>query len=306
MGADVGLDFVAIDFETANFARASACAVGVARVVGGELQESDEWFIDPPGGAYFTNSFIHGITEDHVVGAPSWEESLDRLSAFARELPLVAYSGFDRGVYNAANAVSGALDRGFEWRNAHSLARRRLVETGHSLDDYGLSTVADYLGIPAFEHHRAVADAEACAAVVLRLAALDGSADLQALWPAPVRVARARTYVPKSPLPAANLEADPEHPLYGKSICFTGRLDGFTQGAAERIAADFGASVEDNVTKRTTLVVVGQFSPAHLRAGAVLSNKASKAATLAARGQKIEILDEDAFLALINLDPADY
>lgn len=302
----MALDFVAIDFETANFARASACSVGVVRVEGGELRGSTEWLIDPPGGAYFTNTFIHGITEADVIGAPSWGDTLDRLSDFAGGLPLVAYSGFDRGVYNAANRVTGTIDRSFGWRNAHTLARRRLVAPDHALTNYRLPTVADYLGVPAFVHHSAVADAEACAAIVLRLAALDGHVDLGELWPERAYETRNRVYIPKGPLPDPYLDADPDHPLYGQSICFTGKLDSFTQGEAERIAADFGATVEDNVTKRTTFVVVGQFSPAHLRWGAKLSNKAEKAATLAAKGQPIEIVDEDAFLALINLDPADY
>lgn len=302
----MGLDFVAIDFETANFARASACSVGVARVEDGELRDSTEWFIDPPGGAYFTNSFIHGITDTDVIGAPSWSDTLDRLADFTGGLPLVAYSGFDRGVYNAANTVTGVLDRGFVWRNAHSLARRRLIAPEHALGDYRLPTVANYLGVPAFAHHRAAADAVACAAIVLRIAALDGHVNLSALWPERVYATKRRLYVPKASLPEPNIDADHDHPLYGQTICFTGKLDSFTQGDAERIAADFGATVEDNVTKRTTLVVVGQFSPAHLRAGAKLSNKAAKATALASRGQPLEIVDEDAFLTYINLDPSEY
>ncbi len=279
----MALDFVAIDFETANFTRASACSVGVVRVEAGEVRDRTEWFIDPPGGAYFTNTFIHGITETDVLGAPSWSDTLDTLADFAGGLPLVAYSGFDRGVYNAANTVAGTSDRGFAWHNAHTLARRRLPAPDHTLSDYRLPTVADHLGVPAFAHHSAVADAEACASIVLRLAALDGHADLAALWPERVYATRHRVYVPKGPLPEPNVAADPDHPLYGRTICFTGKLDSFTQGEAERIAADFGATVEDNVTKRTTLVIVGQFSPAHLRAGAKLSNKSEKAAALAAK-----------------------
>ena len=31
------MNFVAIDFETANYARDSACAVGLVKVVGGEI-----------------------------------------------------------------------------------------------------------------------------------------------------------------------------------------------------------------------------------------------------------------------------
>lgn len=300
------MDFVAIDFETANFARASACAVGLVRVEGGALADRSEWFIDPPGGAYFTNTFIHGITERDVEGAPTWGESVERISAFSAGLPLIAYSGFDRGVYNAANAVLGLPDRGFSWLNAYSLVRRRFPPGSVAVDDYRLPTIVNFLGVADFEHHKAVEDAAACAGIVLKVAAMDGLGDLDELWPARVYGPRHRIYAPKAPLPDPNPDADPAHPLYGQRVCFTGKLDSFTQGEAERIAADFGCEVEDNMTRHTTLVVVGQFDPAHLRAGAALSNKAKRAAELAVKGQRIEVTDETGFLAYINLDPSDY
>lgn len=140
----------------------------------------------------------------------------------------------------------------------------------------------------------------------LRIAALDGCTDLAELWPATLGRKRSRVYVPKAPLPEANLEADSNHPLYDQSICFTGKLDSFTKDDAARIAADFGARVEKDVTKRTTLVVVGQFNPANLRAGTKLSSKAEKAARLAAKGQAVEVIDESAFLSIINLELAEY
>lgn len=302
----MGIDFVAIDFETANFSRASACAVGVVRVVGGGVVERSEWFIDPPGGRVFTNTFIHGITEKHVNCAPSWVDTLARLDTFCGDLPLVAYSGFDRGVYNAANRFMGTSDPGFAFLNAHSLARRKLSAPDYTLEDYRLPTVVRFLGIGDFEHHRALADAEACAAVVLKVAALDGHQSLDALWPAPGTRVRSRVNVPRGPLPKSNVEADPAHPLYGASVCFTGKLDSFTQAGAEQIAADFGATIENNVTKRTTLVVVGQFDPSHLKEGAKISNKAARAQLLATKGQRVEIIAEDGFLDLINLDQDEY
>lgn len=280
--------------------------MGLVKVVGGTLVERAEWYVDPPGGPEFTNTWVHGIVAEDVLGAPTWGETVERIGAFADGLPLVAYSGFDRGVYNAANTLQGLPDRGFSWLNAHSLVRRRFPATEHNLHNYRLPTIVAFLGVDAFEHHDAAEDATACAGIVLKIAALDGVQSLDALWPTRTYVKRNRNYVSKGPLPAANLDADPEHPLFGKTICFTGKIDSFTQPEAERIAADFGCAVEGNVTKRTNLVVVGQFTPAHLREGTKLSAKALRAIELGAKGQEIEIIDEDEFLALINLDPAQY
>ena len=59
------LDFTAIDFETANPARGSACAVGVAKVRDGAVIDSASWLIKPPQGRddfHRMNVGIHGIT----------------------------------------------------------------------------------------------------------------------------------------------------------------------------------------------------------------------------------------------------
>lgn len=89
-------------------------------------------------------------------------------------------------------------------------------------------------------------------------------------------------------------------------VCFSGDLDGFTRSEAQRIVADFGATVGGNVTKKTTLVVMGQFDPATLRAGDSLSSKVQRAIELASAGQRIEVIDEQTFVELVNLDASIY
>ena len=68
----VALDFVAIDFETANSSPASPCAVGLVRVVEGKIQESLSMLFQPPlGYDWFHpgNIAIHGIKpQDYIAG----------------------------------------------------------------------------------------------------------------------------------------------------------------------------------------------------------------------------------------------
>lgn len=148
-----------------------------------------------------------------------------------------------------------------------------------------------------------------CARVVGHVALVHDIDSLDVLWPPPsARGPRGKRYVyrPQAPLPQRNDAADSAHPLFGEVLCFSGDLDGFTRAEAQRIAADFGATVGATVTKKTTLVVMGQFDPASLRAGATLSSKIERALELAAKGQHIEVIDESAFVELINLDPDSY
>ena len=70
----MGLDFTAIDFETANSSNASACAVGLARVRDGRIVARAGWLIQPPPGhdAFFEiNVGIHGIHPEDVADAPT-------------------------------------------------------------------------------------------------------------------------------------------------------------------------------------------------------------------------------------------
>ena len=63
-----GLDFVAIDFETANHLQ-MACQVGITIVVDGEIKETITKLIQPPGNQ-FEAMFkgVHHITEEMTKG----------------------------------------------------------------------------------------------------------------------------------------------------------------------------------------------------------------------------------------------
>ncbi|MFN8542206.1 MAG: BRCT domain-containing protein [Thermomicrobiales bacterium] len=72
-------------------------------------------------------------------------------------------------------------------------------------------------------------------------------------------------------------------PLTGKTFVLTGRLDGLTRGEATARLQALGATVGENVTKKTDYVIVG-------------ADAGSKAA--AAEALKREILDEEKFLGV--------
>ena len=110
---------------------------------------------------------------------------------------------------------------------------------------------------------------------------------------------RSRVYKKKADLPQPSLVADPDHPLFGEIVCFSGDLDSYTRSEAQELVASFGATVSGSVTKKTTLVVMGGFDPATLRPGATLSTKIQKAQVLAGGGQPVEIVTEQTFLEIL-------
>lgn len=187
-----------------------------------------------------------------------------------------------------------------------ALAIARLRRPG--LESYRLPILAELLAIPDFDHHDPGADSLACAHVLLTLAAESSSTHFDELWQEvldqrALARRRARSYTPNvraGDLPAANPDADPTHAMYGQVVCFSGELPGMDRKAARELVAGLGAHLSLNVTKKTTILVVGDLDPATLRAGESYSKKMRRALELAQAGQAIELMFAGDFLALVE------
>ena len=191
----MGLNFVAIDFETANPKRASVCQIGLAKVRDGQITKTACEMVTPPRG--FTNFHprniqVHGLTPRSIYGAPDWPGILGRLIAFTGDLPLIGHNvAFERSVIVQATEAEGLTVPDFQYLCSQKLAQTHLPEAG----SFKLNLLAEHLGMPVFAHHDAGADAVACAALVLKIAEHTGLDDLDDLWPAkPARAARTNTH----------------------------------------------------------------------------------------------------------------
>lgn len=174
------LDFTAIDFETANSSSASACSVGLVKVRDGKVVDKAGWLIRPPLGhdAFLEwNTRIHGIHAADVLEAQYWSEQLPDLLEFADGDHLVAHNaGFDMGVIAGACAASRVPTPSFRYLCSLQIARKT-----YSLDSYRLPVAAMAAGFEDFDHHNALADAEACAAIIVHAAKRHDAGDIPAL-----------------------------------------------------------------------------------------------------------------------------
>ncbi|RKR74963.1 exonuclease domain-containing protein [Frondihabitans australicus] len=170
----MSLDYTAIDFETANSSSASACSVGLVKVRGGKVVETAGWLIRPPFGHDFFsewNTRIHGIVESDVVDALEWHEQLIDLTTFVADDVLVAHNaGFDMGVIRSACAVTNSETPANRYLCSLQVARKT-----YTLDSYRLPMAAMAAGFEGFNHHEALADAEACAAIIAHAAKRHGA-----------------------------------------------------------------------------------------------------------------------------------
>jgi len=156
-------EFVAIDFETANPKRVSACALGFSIVKDGAIVESNGLLMKPVGGHAPFQTKIHGICDADTADKPEFPEIYDSVSHLF-DLPVVGHSMFDKQVLNA---LSNHFDLGicFAYTDSASVAKEKLP----NLKNHKLKTVAKHFDLPAFKHHDAAADAKACAEIFVRL-----------------------------------------------------------------------------------------------------------------------------------------
>lgn len=161
-------DFAAIDFETANYERSSVCSVGLVIVKGGMVVDKFYSLIQPEPNYYsYQNTLVHGLTAADTDEAPVfptvWAEIEPKISG----LPLVAHnSSFDSSCLKAAFRVYQMEYQDYQFFCTCRASRRQL---SNILPNHQLPTVAAYCGYALTRHHDALADAEACAAIALKL-----------------------------------------------------------------------------------------------------------------------------------------
>lgn len=174
------LNFTAIDFETANNSPASPCAVGLVKVRDGKIVDGLATLIKPPyPNDYFNagNIKVHGIRPSDTDDAPTWAEVLPLLLAFTGDDVLVAHNAmFDMSVLRkSAEAINESLP---EISYACSLEISRKT---YNLESYRLNAVSYAIGHEEFKHHDALADADACARIIVHAANRHGVEDLNGL-----------------------------------------------------------------------------------------------------------------------------
>ena len=161
-------DFAAIDFETANGNRSSVCSVGVVIVKDGAVADSFYSLIRPEPNYYWDDfTGIHGLAKEATKDAPPFPEVWEKAAALIGDLPLVAhFSQFDEGCLKAAFAAYGMEYPGYAF---YCTCRASRSAFGDKLPNHKLPTVAAHCGYNLENHHHALADAEACAHIAMKI-----------------------------------------------------------------------------------------------------------------------------------------
>lgn len=282
------MEFVAIDFETANADLSSICQIGIVKFKNGNISEKWQSIVNPEDFFDPINTYIHGIDEAMVSSAPIFPGLFNKLSEFLSNNIIACHTHFDRVAFSKVIEKYNLSQIRCTWIDTAKVARRAWSEFAYS--GYGLKNVAQNLGIE-FNHHNAEEDAKAAGEILVRAISKTGI-DLEG-W-------LVRVNQPINPASAQKVsrKGNPEGSLAGEIVVFTGALSIPRREAAD-MAANAGCEVSPSVKKSTTLLVVGDQDIRRL-AGHDKSSKHRKAEELIGKGKPIRIIGESDFLKIIN------
>jgi DNA polymerase-3 subunit epsilon len=161
-------DFAAIDFETANECRSSVCSVGVVVVRGGEIVEKFYSFIRPEPEYYkWFCQRVHGLSEEETSEAPVFPHVWEKIVPIIEGLPLVAHnSHFDERCLKEVFRVYQMDYPDYVFHDTCATSRKHFSD---SIENHELPTVAAACGFNLENHHHALADAEACAHIAMKI-----------------------------------------------------------------------------------------------------------------------------------------
>jgi DNA polymerase-3 subunit epsilon len=149
--------FTAIDFETAQPKRWSICQVGLVRVEAGVVTKELSLLVRPPEDFYSDyNTAVHGLTYRDTLTAPSFDKVWPQIREWIEGQTVVAHNmAFDASCLKQSLEFYSIVQPSFEKQCTYKLLNKRL------------NVLCEEFDIP-LDHHDALSDARACAALYLR------------------------------------------------------------------------------------------------------------------------------------------
>ena len=167
------LNYIAIDFETANYFKNSACSVGLVRFIDGKETDSCYSLIHPAK-MYFIPEWtetIHHISYDDVRDKPYFPEVWDTIvMPFINKtpnIPLVAHNGnmFDIPVIRNCCEYFGMEIPMLKYFDSLIIAKKTWPE----LDSHRLTALGEYFNIDYLAHD-ALEDSRTCGQIINKAA----------------------------------------------------------------------------------------------------------------------------------------
>lgn len=307
------MDFVAIDFETANEKRNSACSLGITVVKNNKIVEERYWLIKPVEMRFEPmNIWIHGIKEEDVINEKTFLEAWSEIKPYLDDKLVVAHNAsFDLSVLRKTLDSYNLTYPPLRYFCSMIIARNFYPY----LENSKLNTVNKHLGYN-FNHHNASADASASANIVLNIIdelKCDDIDELSKLICFKIGKLYNDDYTSAGKLQGlpvtSKRNTNIEHSsinsvsntdfFRGKTVVFTGALGSMSRLDAMKIVRQHGGITGSSVTKKTDILIIAMKNIRKLNFES-MSTKLRRAKTLNESGQGIYLLEEEEFLSYIK------
>lgn len=317
------MDFIAIDFETANSNYNSACSLGLVVVENLEIVKKEHYLIHPPtldfSGIHIG---IHGIRPDDVADQPKFPEIWKKIKHyFSGECPIAAHNAnFDMSVLRCCLNTYELDIPDFSYVDSITLSNPQCPDCKAKL-----SVRAEFLGVTLEHHHDGLEDAAACAGIIttcIKKAMCSNFEEYIASFDKNVlnnfrenkslehvgggSSSKKKTVTGKkrdgAPIALAEYTCDPnieEHPFVGKNFVLTGDLNSMSREHATQEIVNCGGLVKSAVSKKTNFLVVGSQNISVVGEDG-LSSKQEKANAIIEKGGEIKIISEEDFLSYLD------
>ncbi|MEG0856222.1 MAG: exonuclease domain-containing protein [Terrisporobacter sp.] len=303
------MDFVAIDFETANAQRTSACSLGITVVKNNKIVEEKYWLIKPEPFIFdLRNIFIHGIRPKDVENEREFHKVWPEIKPYLENNLVIAHNAsFDFSVLRKTLDLYNIEYPDLQY--CCTLVASKIFY-GY-LENHKLNTVNKHLDY-SFKHHHASEDATAAANILINIANELESKDINYIAEEvgfKLGILREKTYSPCSKIKmgrvsnkcnmcnkegSKSLFSSKTHYFQNKIVVFTGELYSMSRAKATVLVNNLGGIVRGSVTKKTDIVITNAKGINNLNPNQ-MSNKLRTAVNYRNKGQEIMIINEEEF-----------
>lgn len=303
--------FLLFHVESVNENADAVCHLILVPVVDGVQQEPKEYFFNPEAPFLCVMS---GITEKEVNSFPKFSELWPTVQA--------EFDKFDFAVCSAegysARTLCATLKRlGIPMApkpfcNAKAICRRTLNEIAYSLDylsyvkfndcvtvDSPVDIAARWceLALMGLADREETSLPEFLANVRIKAGGLSAEGFAQSVCLKDYSKRKEHKFDPST----VDVDANPDHPLYGMNVVFTGKLESLKRDDARAMVVKVGGFAPERLTTDTDYLVVG-VQDLRVVGEKGLSGKMKNAAKFKEKGFPIEVIDEQDFLDMFAED----
>lgn len=290
-------NYIIFDIETTGLDSSydEIIEIGAIRIENNKIVNKFQSLVKPNRVIDDYISELTGITNDMLIDAPLIEDVLPQFIEFVGNEILIGHNvNFD------INFVYDNLYRNNykvltnDFIDTMRLSRKLLSELSH----HRLTDLAEYFNIDYSNNHRALKDCEITLSVYekLKLLAIEKYKNLDSFKNA----FKKNSYAIKAKdITTTKTEFDIDNLFYGKYVAITGTLEKLKRQDAMQIIVDLGGYCEDNVTKKTNYLILGN-NDYNLNLRDKKSSKLIKAEKLKLEGKDIEIISENVFYDIID------